>query len=164
MKKKITLLLFASILLFVSCDFGEAMQIKNCTNDSIIICYSNDSCIDSVKYLLDCCGVTFEPTDTLSMRQEFQEEERLVLTNGVIIPPDSLGEYHTFNTHLFYDNPQHKGHFFIIKLDDAQKYTWGEICSDALYESLIVTRKQVKAQKSPIIACQIVYYQRVSIS
>ena len=144
MKPKTTLSLFVVLLFLVSCDYGEFMRIKNCTNDSIVICYSNDSCIDSVKFVLDCEGVPGTPTDYLSMRQEFHEGEKLILSNRVVIPPNSLGNYSTFNEPLFNDNPEHKGNFFIIKLKDAKNHTWGEICRDTLYGKLIVTRKMVK--------------------
>lgn len=141
MKRNILIALLASAVIFlVSCDFGEGILIENQTKDSVIICYSNDCCIDSVKYPIEYAGAGWNPIDTLTFNQKFRKEEKLIVTNAVIIPPDSAGSYHTFNCHLFYDNPEHKGHFYVIKLEDARNHTWGEICRDSLYGMMVVTR------------------------
>ena len=140
MKNKVTFLCaFVILLCMASCDYINVMHIENRTSDAVIIGSSRYCCIDSVKYFLERRGARYDSREPV-----FQEEEKLNLTDRLIIPPDSLGGYGELNAPLFSHNQDRNGYFFIINLDTARNHTWGEICRDTLYETLIVTQEMVK--------------------
>ena len=146
MKHKIVIFWLVSVLV-VSCDYGHHFYIANKTTDTIIIVSADYNCIDSAMYFLSRWGAKYDSTWT-----EFNGKGKLKLSEINLIPPDSTACYAVFNAPFFYDHQDHKGYFYIIKLENAKKYTWGEICRDTLYNEFVITQEmieQVKAQGSP---------------
>ena len=143
MKKRLTLLFAAMIsLCMVSCDDVSRLYIENRTSDAVIIGISDYYCVDSVNHFLKHKGGRI-PTLLL----DFNGEERLNLTEQMIIHPDSSGVYAEWNAPLFYTSPDRTGYFYIIKTETAINHTWEEICRDSLYETLIVTKEQEKQSR-----------------
>lgn len=142
MKHKIVILGLVSVLV-VSCDYGHSFHIANKTTDTIIIVSADYNCIDSAIYFLPRGGAKYDSTWT-----EFNGKGKLELGEINLIPPDSTACYAVFNAPFFYDSQDHKGYFYIIKLKNAQKYTWGEICRDTLYDKLVITQEMIEHVKT----------------
>lgn len=147
MKNKVTFLYaFVIVLCMVSCDYIKVMYIENRTSDAVIIGSSRYCCIDSVKHFLEGREAKYDSKEPV-----FREKEKLNLADRLIIPSGSLGGYGEWNAPLFSHNQDRNGYFFIINVDTARNHTWGEICRDTLYETLIVTQEMVKqAQRQGI--------------
>ena len=148
--KRILVILGLVSVIVVSCDYGHSFYIANKTTDTIIIVSANYNSIDSAIYFLPRGGSKYDSTWT-----EFNGKGKLQLSEINLIPSDSTACYAVFNAPFFYDSQDQKGYFYIIKLENAKKYTWGEICRDTLYNKLVITQEmieQVKTQESsPVI-------------
>lgn len=140
-------LLFFSLFLLMAClpvfDSMEQMWIENQTNDTILIGNAHYNTIDSVKWFLVCKEAKFDSTWT-----KIDDIGNLVFSRDGLIPPDSLGCY--ARTTLFGHSQDHKGYFFIIKLENAKKYSWKEICEKQLYDTMVVTQEMLENNKSRI--------------
>ena len=142
--KKITLILAlvtSCFVVFISClpvfDSMEQMRIVNSSADTILIGNADYSNIDSVKWFLDRYSAKYDSTYT-----EIDSTGSLRISKNNLIPHDSMGCY--VETVLFGHNIEHKGYFFIIKLEIAKNHSWKEICRDKLYDTLVVTRDMLK--------------------
>ena len=131
--KRILVILGLVSVIVVSCDYGHSFYIAN-----------------KAIYFLPRGGSKYDSTWT-----EFNGKGKLELSEINLIPSDSTACYAVFNAPFFYDSQDQKGYFYIIKLENAKKYTWGEICRDTLYNKLVITQEmieQVKTQESsPVI-------------
>ena len=142
--KKITLILLSvtsCLVVFISCipvfDSMEQMRIVNNSADTILIGNADYSNIDSVKWFLDHYRAKYDSTCT-----GIDSTGSLIISKNNLIPHDSMDCYG--ETVLFGHNREHKGYFFIIKLETAKNYSWKEICRDKLYDTLVVTRDMLK--------------------
>ena len=143
--KKIILLFSCSLALIscVICSSRSSLYIKNCTNDSILICtteLAKYNIIDSVKFFL-------EGDYNSDLRTEFKDSIGQKFGSLNIIPPDSSGCYvavtasnGTYMGVKLYE----RGFFFIIKLETSRNHTWEEICRNHLYDTLVVTQEMLE--------------------
>jgi len=95
----------------------------------VIIGGSLYNCIDSVDVFLEASnGTAFSSFTSI-------DESGLLNIHGNLILPDSICR--TTYSSLF--NHNHTGYLFIIKLSNARKYTWVDICKHKLYDIKVVT-------------------------
>ena len=99
------------------------------------------NCIDSVDVFLEASN------DTAFSSFTSIDESGLLNIHGNLILPDSIGR--TTYSSLF--NYNHKGYLFIIKLSNARKYTWGDICKHKLYDIKVVTADDELQNNNKII-------------
>ena len=138
--KKIFLLVIISAFLFLTTtcvyDTMSCMRIINRTNDTILVCSARYNNFDSVEY---CIGLDMLPI-------EFDDMKKIITSNdNILVLPDSIGRYWElgFRNNFFRHNEDNKGYFFIIKLETVKDYTWEEIRSNKLYETMIITREML---------------------
>ena len=110
-------------------DTVHSIRVRNCTCDTLIIGGSLYNCIDSVDVFFR------SENDTAFSSFTSIDESRLLNIHGNLILPDSIGR--TTYSSLF--NHNHKGYLFIIKLSNARRYAWGDICKHKLYDIKVVT-------------------------
>ena len=122
-------------------DTIHSIRVRNCTCDTVIIGGSLYNCIDSVDVFLETSNNTAFSSFTSI------DESRLLNIHGNLILPDSIGR--TTYSSLF--NHNHKGYLFIIKLSNARKYTWVEICRHKLYDIKVVTADDELQNNNKII-------------
>lgn len=148
MKIKSIIIFYVATLVTSSCipamDVQSTMYITNKTKDTILIGYS----VDYARYnKIDSVGIFLNTDDNLGESTEFNNMQHLKIGSRNLIMPDSSGVYRawaaSYGPRLGADKRQ-KGYFFIIKLDDARKSTWDEICKLQLYDTLVVTQDMLK--------------------
>lgn len=122
-------------------DTIHSIRVRNCTCDTVIIGGSLYNCIDSVDVFLETSNNTAFSSFTSI------DESRLLNIHGNLILPDSIGR--TTYSSLF--NYNHKGYLFIIKLSNARKYAWRDICKHKLYDIKVVTADDELQNNNKII-------------
>ena len=122
-------------------DTIHSIRVRNCTCDTVIIGGSLYNCIDSVDVFLETSNNTAFSSFTSI------DESRLLNIHGNLILPDSIGR--TTYSSLF--NHNNTGYLFIIKLSNARKYTWVEICRHKLYDIKVVTADDELQNNNKII-------------
>lgn len=109
-------------------DTVHSVRVRNCTRDTLIIGGSLYNCIDSVDVFLEASS------DTAFYSFTSIDETGYLNIHGNLILPDSIGR--TTYSSLF--NHNHTGYLFLIKLSNARKYAWGDICKHRLYDIKVV--------------------------
>lgn len=122
-------------------DTVHSIRVRNCTRDTLLIGRSLYNSIDSVDAFLEASNDT-----TFSSFTSINKSGHLNI-HGNLILPDSIGR----TTYLSLFNHNHKGYLFIIKLSNARKYTWSEICKHKLYEIKVVIEDDELQNKNEII-------------
>ena len=122
-------------------DTVHSIRVRNCTRDTLIIGGSLYNCIDSVDVFLEVSN------DTAFYGFTSIDESGHLNNHGNIILPDSIGR--TTYSSLF--NHNHTGYLFIIKLSNARKYTWVDICKHKLYDIKVVTADDELQNNNKII-------------
>ena len=113
----------------------------NRTNDTLFIGASHYDTIDSVDVFLEASN------DTAFYGFTSIDESGHLNIHGNLILPDSIGR--TTYSSLF--NHNHTGYLFIIKLSNARKYTWVDICKHKLYDIKVVTADDELQNNNKII-------------
>lgn len=119
----------------------HSIRVRNCTSDTLLIGRSLYNSIDSVDAFLEASNDT-----AFSSFTSINESGHLNI-HGNLILPDSIGR--TTYSSLF--NHNHTGYLFIIKLSNARKYTWGDICKHKLYDIKVIIADEELQNKNKII-------------
>lgn len=163
--------LFITLILtgLSSCVFDTmyVIRVTNHTNDTILIGYGGYNTIDSTTWFLEYAPwdtLTYD-SDTITSAQVFSDSritlngdtlylyglgtkingsEKLSIGRHDLVPPDSTASYAQPYFPLFQFDQDQKGYFFIITLETARNYTWGEICRDTLYNRIVITQEMQK--------------------
>ena len=122
-------------------DTIHSIRVRNCTCDTVIIGGSLYNCIDSVDVFLETSNNTAFSSFTSI------DESRLLNIHGNLILPDSIGR----TTYSLLFNHNQKGYLFRIKLSNARKYTWVDICKHKLYDIKVVTADDELQNNNKII-------------
>lgn len=122
-------------------DTIHSIRFRNCTRDTLIIGGSLYNCIDSVDVFLEASNDTaFYGFTSIDVSGHLN-------IHGNLILPDSIGR--TTYSSLF--NHNHTGCLFIIKLSNARKYKWVDICKHKLYDIKVVTADDELQNNNKII-------------
>lgn len=113
----------------------HTVRFKNCTEDTLFIGLSYDDNVDSVFWQLSPCyniNVTNgHDTTCVLLWKNIKFDKRY------FIYPDSICS--TDREVLFHDNND-TSYFFLVKCENAKRYSWNEIRSRKLYRRVIITR------------------------
>jgi len=157
MKTKQILLLFVLAFLLSSCIppycvSQRCIAIENKTSDTLLIGYSkgdSSHVVDSVKYFVSNTNPvpmdSSSPQDSSAIANRFSEiksRDDKVIGDNILIAPDSLALYSAPAYFIIKDGK--RAYCFIVKIDDARRYSWGEICDRHLYDTLIVTKEMLE--------------------
>ena len=158
-----------TLMILSSCVFDTiyAIHMTNHTNDTILIGYSGYNTIDSTKWFLSSApwDTLTSDSDTITSARVFSHHgmtpngdslifyslktklnggEKLSIGRHDLVPPDSSVGFSRPYYPLFKLDPDQTGHFFVITLETARNHTWEEICSDTLYNIIVITQEMLK--------------------
>lgn len=122
-------------------DTVHSIRVRNCTHDTLLIGKSLYNSIDSVDAFLETSNDT-----AFSSFTSINKSGRLNI-HGNLILPDSIGR----TTYSSFINHNHIGYLFIIKLSNARKYTWNDICKRKLYDIKVVIADRESQKENKII-------------
>lgn len=116
------------------CSSRHTVWFRNCTKDTLFIGLSYYDNIDSVNGNL-CPNVKVFGSDSLEMTI-IHQIKWLNIHSTDFVAPDSMCS--TVLEYLF--NQHDSCYFFLIKEEDAMKYSWEEIRAKRLYRKWVIAR------------------------
>lgn len=132
----ITSVVFCVISCIPVWDTRVAVVFRNCTNDTLFIGVSHYDNIDSVDFMLFphyniLANSNVDTTNVSLWQREFFENKK-----DFFVYPDSLCSISVPSLSCIPDTC----YFFLIKYDDAKRYSWDEIRAKKLFRKWIVTK------------------------
>lgn len=148
--KKVIMGMCVGVVMLSSClpiiDSRSCVWFKNKTGDTIIVCTSNHARYDKIDSA-NCCLLSETSNWDYNMNKtRFAGKDKLIIGETDVIPPDSMCIYDSssdFSGNIFGAEQDHKGWFFVIKLENARKYTWEQICNEHRYNNFVVTQEML---------------------